>query len=162
MSECQEILERFTARQLRLGFLTQLWNSKVDFSESLMTGEVRNLETTINVCHIPAPSYWSSERSHQNFFTTVKALVNQANGEGMTSDGHHHFEQPEQELLLRYCLVDLCPWTLILVYSFQVYTRVNPLSEQPSAILLIPLRQSMSSGILFQKPMSTSTPVAKR
>lgn len=57
MSECQEILERFTARQLRLAFLTQLWNSKVDFSESLMTGEVRNLETTINVCHIPAPSY---------------------------------------------------------------------------------------------------------
>ena len=44
---------------------------------------------------------------------TVKALVN---GEGMTSDGHHHFEQPEQELLLRYCLVFLCPWTLILVY----------------------------------------------
>ncbi|KIM45332.1 hypothetical protein M413DRAFT_66439 [Hebeloma cylindrosporum] len=77
-----EILEKFTARQLRLAFLTQLWNAKVDFSESLMTGEVRNLEITIN-----------------NFFTTVKALVNQASGEGMVSDGHHHFEQPEQELL---------------------------------------------------------------
>lgn len=45
----QEILEKFTARQLRLAFLTQLWNSKVDFSESLMTGEVRNLEVTLNV-----------------------------------------------------------------------------------------------------------------
>ena len=45
----QEILEKFSARQLRLAFLTQLWNSKVDFSESLMTGEVRNLEVTINV-----------------------------------------------------------------------------------------------------------------
>ncbi|KJA20025.1 hypothetical protein HYPSUDRAFT_43630 [Hypholoma sublateritium FD-334 SS-4] len=77
-----EILEKFSARQLRLAFLTQLWNSKVDFSESLMTGEVRNLEVTIN-----------------NFFTTVKALVNQANAQGMVSDGYHHFEQPEQELL---------------------------------------------------------------
>ncbi|KAF9564747.1 cysteinyl-tRNA synthetase [Agrocybe pediades] len=77
-----EILERFSARQLRLAFLTQLWNSKVDFSESLMTGEVRNLETTIN-----------------NFFTTVKALVNQATGEVTASDGYHHFEQQEQELL---------------------------------------------------------------
>ncbi|KAF8160698.1 tRNA synthetases class I (C) catalytic domain-containing protein [Crassisporium funariophilum] len=77
-----EILEKFTARQLRLAFLTQLWNAKVDFSESLMTGEVRNLEVTLN-----------------NFFTTVKALVNQANGEGMASDGYHHFEAPEHELL---------------------------------------------------------------
>ncbi|KAF9482214.1 hypothetical protein BDN70DRAFT_875310 [Pholiota conissans] len=76
-----EILEKFTARQLRLAFLTQLWNAKVDFSESLMTGEVRNFEATMN-----------------NFFTTVKALVNQANAEGMTSDGYHHYEQLEQDL----------------------------------------------------------------
>ena len=46
----QEILEKHTARQLRLAFLAQLWNAKVDFSESLMTGEIRNLETTFNVC----------------------------------------------------------------------------------------------------------------
>jgi cysteinyl-tRNA synthetase len=46
----QEILEKFTPRQLRLAFLTQLWNAKIDFSESLMTGEVRNLEITFNVC----------------------------------------------------------------------------------------------------------------
>ena len=45
----QEILQKYTARQLRLAFLTQLWNSKVDFSESLMTGEVKNIETTMNV-----------------------------------------------------------------------------------------------------------------
>lgn len=45
----QEILARFTARQLRLAFLTQLWNSKIDFSESLMTGEVKNIEMTLNV-----------------------------------------------------------------------------------------------------------------
>ncbi|KAF8813902.1 hypothetical protein BYT27DRAFT_7180683 [Phlegmacium glaucopus] len=77
-----EILEKSTPRQLRLSFLTQLWNAKVDFSESLMAGEVRNLEATIN-----------------NFFTTAKALVNQAKGQGTASDGHHHFETSEQELL---------------------------------------------------------------
>jgi cysteinyl-tRNA synthetase len=44
----QEILQRFTARQLRLAFLTQLWNAKIDFSESMMTGEVKALEATLN------------------------------------------------------------------------------------------------------------------
>jgi cysteinyl-tRNA synthetase len=48
----QEILQRFTARQLRLAFITQLWNSRVDFSESLMAGEVRSIETAFNV------GYW--------------------------------------------------------------------------------------------------------
>ena len=45
----KEILGRFTARQLRLAFLGQLWNAKIDFSESLMVGEVKNIETTLNV-----------------------------------------------------------------------------------------------------------------
>ena len=54
----QEILQKYTARQLRLAFLTQLWNSKVDFSESLMTGEVRGIEIAFNVrlCSFPLPS----------------------------------------------------------------------------------------------------------
>jgi len=47
----QEILGRFTARQLRLAFLTQLWNAKIDFSESLMAGEVKNIEATLNVSY---------------------------------------------------------------------------------------------------------------
>lgn len=45
----QEILQRYSARQLRLAFLTQLWNTKVDFSEAVMVGEVRSIETTFNV-----------------------------------------------------------------------------------------------------------------
>lgn len=49
LSVSQEILQKYTARQLRLAFLTQLWNSKVDFSESLMTGEVRGIEIAFNV-----------------------------------------------------------------------------------------------------------------
>ncbi|KAG5646258.1 hypothetical protein DXG03_004085 [Asterophora parasitica] len=76
-----EILERFTTRQLRLAFLTQLWNAKVDFSDSLMTGEVRNIEQTLN-----------------NFFTVAKALINQARLDFTNSDGYHHYEAPEIEL----------------------------------------------------------------
>ncbi|KAJ6538892.1 tRNA synthetases class I (C) catalytic domain-containing protein [Mycena vulgaris] len=76
-----EILQKYTARQLRLAFLTQLWSAKVDFTDSLMTGEVRSLETSIN-----------------NFFTNVSALVSQAGADGAKSDGYHHYEEPEREL----------------------------------------------------------------
>ncbi|KAJ7761004.1 tRNA synthetases class I (C) catalytic domain-containing protein [Mycena metata] len=76
-----EILQKYTARQLRLAFLTQLWSAKVDFTDSLMTGEVRSLETTIN-----------------NFFTNVGALLSQATADGTKSDGQHHYHMPEQEL----------------------------------------------------------------
>ncbi|KAK0448825.1 tRNA synthetases class I (C) catalytic domain-containing protein [Armillaria borealis] len=76
-----EILQGHSARQLRLAFLTQLWNAKVDFSESLMTGEVRNIETTLN-----------------NFFVTVKALVSQARANGPSLDSSHHYDAPEKEL----------------------------------------------------------------
>ncbi|KAI0663331.1 tRNA synthetases class I (C) catalytic domain-containing protein [Cubamyces menziesii] len=76
-----EILQKYTARQLRLAFLTQLWNSKVDFSESLMTGEVRGIEIAFN-----------------NFFTNVKALVSQAEAEGPQLDAKNRFQQPEREL----------------------------------------------------------------
>ncbi|KAK7005982.1 tRNA synthetases class I (C) catalytic domain-containing protein [Favolaschia claudopus] len=76
-----EILQKYTARQLRLAFLTQLWSAKVDFTESMMTGEVRSLETTIN-----------------NFFTNVSALLSQASADITKSDGYHHYEEPEREL----------------------------------------------------------------
>ncbi|KAI6037594.1 tRNA synthetases class I (C) catalytic domain-containing protein [Pisolithus marmoratus] len=74
-----EILRRFTPRQLRLAFLSQLWNAKVDFSESLMTGEVRTIESNFN-----------------NFFATVKAILLANDGQ---SDGYHHYEDPERELM---------------------------------------------------------------
>ncbi|KAH9920166.1 tRNA synthetases class I (C) catalytic domain-containing protein [Fomitopsis serialis] len=76
-----EILQKYTARQLRLAFLSQLWNARVDFSESLMTGEVRNFETTFN-----------------NFFVLVKALITQANEEGARLDGRNRFGDAEHEL----------------------------------------------------------------
>jgi cysteinyl-tRNA synthetase len=76
-----EMLQKHSARQLRLAFLTQLWSSKMDFSESLMTGEVRNVETTMN-----------------NFFTLAKALISQAQSEQAAPDGNHRHHGPERAL----------------------------------------------------------------
>ncbi|KIL65876.1 hypothetical protein M378DRAFT_76124 [Amanita muscaria Koide BX008] len=80
-----EILQKYSARQLRLAFLTQLWNVKVDFSESLMTGEVRNIEQTIN-----------------NFFTVAKALLNQARNADSKSDGSHKNHEQEKALTSKF------------------------------------------------------------
>ncbi|KAI0690429.1 cysteinyl-tRNA synthetase [Cytidiella melzeri] len=80
-----EILQKYSARQMRLAFLTQLWNAKVDFSESLMTGEVKNLEVTLN-----------------NFFRKVKALVHQAQGEGPKLEVTHRYGDAEKELTERF------------------------------------------------------------
>ncbi|KAM6502102.1 tRNA synthetases class I (C) catalytic domain containing protein [Amanita muscaria] len=80
-----EILQKYSARQLRLAFLTQLWNIKVDFSESLMTGEVRNIEQTIN-----------------NFFTVAKALLNQARNADSKSDGSHKNHEQEKALTSKF------------------------------------------------------------
>lgn len=77
-----EILQRFTARQLRLAFLTQLWNAKIDFSESMMTGEVKSLEVTFN-----------------NFFTNIRAIISQARAHEDQSDGEHYYNDAERELM---------------------------------------------------------------
>jgi hypothetical protein len=44
----QEILKEWTPRQLRLSFLSQLWNSRMDFNESLQA-EVKAREVGFNV-----------------------------------------------------------------------------------------------------------------
>ncbi|KAG8214271.1 putative cysteinyl-tRNA synthetase, partial [Butyriboletus roseoflavus] len=74
-----DILQRFTPRQLRLAFLLQLWNAKVDFSESLMIGEVKTIETTFNV----------------RVAMMSKSLLLANEGK---SDGYHHYEEPERDL----------------------------------------------------------------
>ncbi|KAF8349126.1 tRNA synthetases class I (C) catalytic domain-containing protein [Amanita rubescens] len=81
-----ETLQRYSARQLRLAFLTQTWNAKVDFSESLMTGEVRNIEQTLN-----------------NFFTVVRALIHQSRSNASSFDGSHRNNEPEKTLNSRFC-----------------------------------------------------------
>ncbi|BGP26154.1 cysteinyl-tRNA synthetase [Rhodotorula toruloides] len=76
-----DALEKHTARQLRFAFLLQNWNARLDFKESAMQ-EVKSAETVLN-----------------NFFTNVKALAAEAKERSVASDGHHHYEQAEQDLL---------------------------------------------------------------
>jgi len=53
----------------------------MDFSESLMTGEVKNIEMTMN-----------------NFFTVAKALISQAHSERAVPDDNHRHHGPERVL----------------------------------------------------------------
>lgn len=76
---CQEILGRFTARQLRLAFLTQLWNAKIDFSESLMTGEVKTIEATLNVSFLPRR--WHGGADPQSIGSNVKGRISSLSSE---------------------------------------------------------------------------------
>jgi len=81
-----------------------LWNTRIDFSDSLLTGEVKNIEVTMNVCFsnlFSREEYYNHELLFQNFFTVVKALANQYRGGGIKSDGYHHYENPECELSKR-------------------------------------------------------------
>jgi len=76
----EEILTKYSARQLRLAFMAQLWSSKMDFQEGLMKGEVKAWETTFN-----------------NFFANVQALIRQA-AVAPRKEGGHNFEDYEKEL----------------------------------------------------------------
>ncbi|WFD36089.1 cysteine--tRNA ligase [Malassezia cuniculi] len=79
-----EALSRFSARQLRLAFLMQPWNSRMDFRESAMA-EVRAAETSFN-----------------NFFANSKALLREAAARGATfSDGKNRYGDAEKELAAR-------------------------------------------------------------
>lgn len=69
----QEILQKYTARQLRLAFLTQLWNTKIDFSESSMSGEVKSVETTFNVSVINYPG-WQGTDTHTSYLRISLSL----------------------------------------------------------------------------------------
>lgn len=76
-----EALERFSARQLRLAFLMQPWQSKMDFRESAMA-EVRSAETSFN-----------------NYFAAVAAISREHRARGAAfSDGQHHYGPAEKAL----------------------------------------------------------------
>lgn len=51
----QEALEDYTARQLRLAFMLQSWNAKMDFKKDLIS-DVRTKEETFDVSCIPLQS----------------------------------------------------------------------------------------------------------
>jgi cysteinyl-tRNA synthetase len=93
-----EILRRFSARQLRLAFLAQPWNANVDFSEALMAGEVRSIEAAFNVDPSSRSVLARALIAVQNFFATAKALVSQAQAEGPKIADHHGYDDAEKEL----------------------------------------------------------------
>ncbi|KZO97206.1 cysteinyl-tRNA synthetase [Calocera viscosa TUFC12733] len=75
-----DALRANSARQLRLTFLLQPWNGKMDYKEGLIQ-EARSLETGIN-----------------NFFTIVKALIADSNADAAARRGHG-YAQEEKELV---------------------------------------------------------------
>ncbi|WFD31409.1 cysteine--tRNA ligase [Malassezia sp. CBS 17886] len=76
-----EALQRYSARQLRLAFLMQHWNARMDFRESAMV-EVRSAETTFN-----------------NFFSGVAALRRAHAARGASfSDGKNRWGAAEKAL----------------------------------------------------------------
>ncbi|EJT98845.1 cysteinyl-tRNA synthetase [Dacryopinax primogenitus] len=70
-----------TARQLRLTFLLQPWNGKMDYKEALVQ-EARSVETAIN-----------------NFFTLIKALIAESNVALTAGDRGHGYHEEEKELV---------------------------------------------------------------
>ncbi|KAG8860564.1 hypothetical protein FRB96_003818 [Tulasnella sp. 330] len=79
-----DALVMYSARQLRLAFLGQLWNSPMDFKESTMQ-EVKARETAID-----------------NFFNVAKALIAESRTKKAAFDGRHHYDQTEKELVAFY------------------------------------------------------------
>ncbi|KAG8711525.1 hypothetical protein FRC09_020546 [Ceratobasidium sp. 395] len=79
----EEALNVYTPRQIRLAFLAQTWNAKMDFKESLMV-EVRSQETVFD-----------------NFFALAKALIRDeeaAVDKLPVEEPRHNYEGAEAEL----------------------------------------------------------------
>lgn len=76
-----DALRDYTARQLRLAFMLSPWSSRLDFKRDLIA-DTKAKEETID-----------------NFFTNVKARLSETQAKGMNTDGKHHFEAPEKQLL---------------------------------------------------------------
>lgn len=78
-----EALRDYSARQLRLAFMLQTWNSRMDFRRDLVS-DVKSKEETFD-----------------KFFANVKARISETAarvGDGDDSDGKHHFDNEEKAL----------------------------------------------------------------
>ncbi|KAL1411223.1 cysteinyl-tRNA synthetase [Vanrija albida] len=76
-----DALRDYTARQLRLAFMLQTWNSKMDFKKDLVA-DVKTKEETLD-----------------NFFTNVKARISESAARAQQSDGKHHYDDLEKALV---------------------------------------------------------------
>ncbi|ELU37714.1 cysteine-tRNA ligase [Rhizoctonia solani AG-1 IA] len=83
LAQSEDALKMYSSRQLRLAFLAQPWNAKMDFKESLIL-EVRSQETVFN-----------------NFFALARALVSDeeaAAEKPSTEEPRHNYGEAETEL----------------------------------------------------------------
>ncbi|WVR05035.1 cysteine-tRNA ligase [Kwoniella sp. DSM 27419] len=77
----EEALRDYTARRLRLAFMLQSWNAKLDFKKDLIA-DTRTKEDTLD-----------------KFFANVKARISESAAREAVFDGRHHFEEPEKALM---------------------------------------------------------------
>ncbi|WVF72463.1 cysteine-tRNA ligase [Kwoniella sp. CBS 6097] len=76
----EDALRDYTARRLRLAFMLQTWNAKLDFKKDLIADTK------------------TKEETFDNFFANVKARMNDAAARGANTDGKHHLDEPEKAL----------------------------------------------------------------
>ncbi|GAA5905335.1 hypothetical protein JCM5296_001443 [Sporobolomyces johnsonii] len=126
-----DALQKHSARQIRFAFLRQTWSAGFDFKESAMQ-EVRSAETLLN-----------------NFFAVVKALVSEARERSTASDGSHHYEQAEKELMAKLEDAQLA-FRVALCDSFDTPKALQVLLDLVSAsnIYLARGRHNVNVGVL--------------
>ena len=73
-----------------------------------MTGEVKNIEATLNVSLFfscwhggDGPQSIRTKSEGQNFFAVVRALISQRESETLVFTGMHGYDEPEQKLAYR-------------------------------------------------------------
>ncbi|GAA5945967.1 hypothetical protein JCM3775_007564 [Rhodotorula graminis] len=123
-----DALEKYSARQLRFAFLLQNWNARLDFKESSMQ-EVRSAESLLN-----------------NFFALVKALAAEAKEQSVASDGQHHYEQAEKDLLAKLESAQLA-FRAALCDSFDTPTALQTLLDLVSQTNIYLARGRSSTNI---------------
>ena len=89
------MLETWSPRQVRLSFVLQLWNNRLDWNESLQT-EVKSRETAFDVSTLFTLLYFS--KFHQNFFVQTKALVSEWNAAPTPLNGTSKYGKDEKDL----------------------------------------------------------------
>ncbi|WVN89023.1 cysteine-tRNA ligase [Cryptococcus depauperatus CBS 7841] len=110
-----EALRDYSARQLRLAFMLQAWNAKLDFKKDLI------VDTK------------TKEETFDNFFANVKARINDAAARDANQDGKHHFDEPEKKLMKTFhCAQD--NFRAALCDSFNTPTAIQVLLDLVSNV----------------------------
>ncbi|BEI85886.1 hypothetical protein CcaverHIS002_0601730 [Cutaneotrichosporon cavernicola] len=113
-----EALRDYSARQLRLAFMLQTWNSRMDFRRDL----VLDVKT--------------KEESFDKFFANVKARISETAarfGDGDDSDGKHHFDELEKKLFADFHKAQY-DFRVALCDSFNTSQAINVLLDLVSAV----------------------------